>query len=126
MKHGRLITFLALVLSPAVIQAQEGWKFRWAKGAKLGYQGKHVRKVAELIDGRQRESTARLSRVKRWTVRDVPAKGVAPAQLSLVAMRNEQIRPGGNTLLFDSQDLEKSTPELREAMAKFIGKPLAV
>ena len=38
------------------------------------------------------------------------------------AMRNEQKRANGETLLFDSQDLDKSTPELREQMSKYIGQ----
>jgi hypothetical protein len=41
-------------------------------------------------------------------------------------MRNEQTRPNGEVLLFDSRTPEKSTPELREQMAKYIGQPLAV
>ena len=32
----------------------------------------------------------------------------------------------GDTLLFDSQNLDKSTPELREQMKKYIGSTLAI
>src|SRR5207253_932922 len=37
-----------------------------------------------------------------------------------------QKRGNGETLLFDSQNLDKSTPELREVMSKFIGQTAAV
>lgn len=126
MKHGRLLTLLLLPLLPALAPSQEPWQFRWTKGAKLDYQVRHVTEVAEVVDGKKFDSTSRLSLVKRWTVLDVDTAGVATVQLSLVAMRNEQVRPTGETILFDSQDLEKSNPELREAMSKFIGKTLAV
>ena len=33
--------------------------------------------------------------------------------MSLTAMRNEQKRTNGETMLFDSQNLDKSAPELR-------------
>src|SRR5438128_11564100 len=46
--------------------------------------------------------------------------------MSLAAMRNEQKRTNGETLLFDSQDQAKSNPALYEQMSKFIGKTLAV
>src|ERR1043166_7945033 len=41
-------------------------------------------------------------------------------------MRNEQPRPKGETLLFDSADPDKSTPGLKEQLAKFVGPTLAV
>ncbi len=41
-------------------------------------------------------------------------------------MRNEQLRPNGETLLFDSKNLDKSTPALRKHMSKFIGTTLAI
>lgn len=125
MKHGRFLFLLPLFLT-STAAAQEPWQFRWAKGTHLDYQVQHVTKVAEVVEGKKSESTSRLSLVKRWTVTDVDAKGVATIQLSLVAMRNEQVRPNGETLLFDSQNLDKSTPELKDAMGKFIGKALAV
>lgn len=124
MKHGWLIP-LVCVLFPALSHAQTAWQFRWAKGSKLDYKVEHATQVTELIDGKKSESASKLNLVKRWTVLDVDAKGVATLQLSLVALRSEQTRPGGDVLLFDSQDLEKSTPALKE-MSKFIGKSLAV
>lgn len=122
MKHGSLLLFF--LLSPFA-PAQDAWHFRWTKGAKLDYRVNHVTQVAETIDGKKSESASKLSLIKRWTVLEVDEKGGATVRLSLVALRNEQVRPSGETILFDSENLEKSTPELREAMGKFIGKTLA-
>src|SRR5262245_53650121 len=126
MKHGRLLSLLIALVLPVAAGAQTPWQFRWEKGAKLDYKVEHLTQVAEVVDGKKVESKSRLNLVKRWAVLEVDPKGVATVELKLMALRNEQTRPGGDTLLFDSQDLDKSTPELREAMGKFVGKTLAV
>jgi len=126
MKFGRLLTVVLFILSPMVASAQTPWQYRWTKGAKLDYKVQHVTQVAEVVDGKKVETKSKLNVVKRWSVTDVDAKGVGTIELSLVAMRNEQTRPGGEVILFDSQDLEKSSPALRDAMSKYVGKTLAV
>lgn len=123
MKQGWVIALVASVLVPALAQAQ-AWQFRWVKGAKLDYKVEHQTDVNEVVDGKKIDTGSKLRLTKRWTVVDVDAKGAATLQLSLVALRNEQIRPGGEVLLFDSSDVEKSTPALKE-MSKFLGKTLA-
>lgn len=120
-----LAVFAALVCAASSF-AQEAWQFRWQKGQALTYKIKHVTTAAEVLDNGKSESHSKLDLVKRWQVAEVDDKGVATLEMSLVAMRNEQRRPNGDSVLFDSQDLEKSTPALREQMSKFIGKTLAV
>jgi hypothetical protein len=117
---------LVAVLTAAPAGAQSGWRFRWQPGQVLTYRVTHDTTVAETADGGTVETVARLALVKRWRVTAVDAAGVATVQFSLAALRNEQKRPDGETLLYDSRDPDKSTPELREQMAKFVGPTLAV
>lgn len=105
--------------------AQNPWQFQWKKGQTLTYKIKHVTSVVEVVEKTTNTSNSNLDLVNRWQATDVDAKGVATLTLTLVSMRNEQKRANGDTLLFDSQDLEKSTPELREQMKKFIGQTVA-
>jgi hypothetical protein len=116
---------LVLVIIP-VAHAQESWQFRWQKGQTLNYKIKHITSVAEVIENTKNSSQSTLDLVNRWQVDDVDAKGTASLTLTLTAMRNEQKRANGETLLFDSENLDKSTPELREQMKKYIGQTLAV
>jgi hypothetical protein len=106
--------------------AQASWQFRWTKGLALNYKIKHVTSVVEVVENAKNTSDSQLDLVNRWQVLDVDAKGIATMQLTLTAMRNEQKRGNGDMLLFDSQNLEKSTPELREQMKKYIGTTLAI
>jgi hypothetical protein len=105
-------------------EAQTPWLFRWTKGEILTTNVEHVTLVAETIAGKKSDITSKLSIVKRWRVLDVDAQGTATLEQSLASMRNEQVRPGGDTLLFDSNNLDKSTPELK-GMMKFINVPVA-
>lgn len=120
---------LVLVLAVAwagPARAQSNWQFRWQPGQVLSYQVKHVTTVTEAVEGTSVETVSKLDLVKRWQVLDVDARGVATLQLSLAAMRNEQKRPNGETIVFDSEKPDQSTPWLHEQMAKYVGKTLAV
>jgi hypothetical protein len=123
----RCLLAIALVLTAASAAfAQASWQFRWEKGQTLTYKMKHVTSVVEVVENTKNTTQSSLDVVNRWQIGEVDAKGIATMTLTLVAMRNEQKRANGETLLFDSQNLDKSTPELREQMNKFIGQPLAV
>jgi hypothetical protein len=121
-----LAVVLGLVWTSATSAQEASWQFRWQKGQVLTYQAEHKTNVEEVAEGSKVVSASKLSVVKRWQVVDVDAKGNATLQLSLAAMRNEQTRPSGEVLLFDSANPEKGTPELKEQMSKFIGQTLAV
>ena len=122
----------ALVMTLLIAQAasaQTPWQFRFAKGQDLVYRVRHETAVAEVVSGPSgtpstSESSSILDVVKRWKLVDVDAAGTATMELSIVRMRNEQKRPIGGDLLFDSENLEKSTPELK-GMAKFLGTTIA-
>lgn len=108
-------------------QAQAApWTFRWQKGQVLAYQVEHVTKVAEVLAGNKVEMSSKLKLLKRWHIDAVDSQGIATVRLTLASMRNEQTRPNGEVLLFDSEQPDKCTPELREQLAKFIGTTLAV
>ena len=119
--------FAAVVIGLFVGQAsaQNAWQFRWQKDQTLNYRVRHVTSVTEIVQGNKIETSSQLDIAKRWRVVEVDAQGGALLEQSIVALRNQQKRPGGDTLLFDSTDPEKSTPELR-GMSKFLNTPIAV
>ncbi|MCI0456230.1 MAG: hypothetical protein L0Z62_04520 [Gemmataceae bacterium] len=111
--------------APAAAQGAP-WRFRWQPKQILTYRVEHTSTAAETVGGTKTESTSKVQLTKRWQVLEVDAQGTATLQLSLTALRHEQTRPGGGVLLFDSANPDKSTPELREQMAKYVGQPIAV
>lgn len=113
-----------VVISFSQAQAPE-WRFRWSAGQVLTYKVDHVTTVTQTVDKSRTQTSVKLQLVKRWEVVAVDAAGVATVRMSLQAMRSEQKRPDGEVLLFDSANLDKSTPELREQLGKYVGKSLA-
>jgi hypothetical protein len=124
-RHWSLILLLTVIAPPAA-SAQAPIQFRWQKGAVLSYKVKSVTAVTEVVSGGKQQFGSRLDLTKRYHVVDVDAGGIATLEYSVTAMRNEQTRPNGETLLYDSADLAKSTPGLREQLGKFVGSTLAV
>lgn len=126
MRKYALAVLAGLVLvAPAGAQGAP-WRFRWQPNQILTYRVEHVSTATETVGGDKVETTSRVNLVKRWQVLAVDAQGTATLQLSLTALRHEQTRPGGGVLLFDSANPDKSTPELRDQMAKYVGQPVAV
>src|SRR5258708_1675869 len=68
----------------------------------------------------------RLNLSKRRQGPAVDAQGVATLQLALSSLMQEMTNAKGDTLLFDSANLDKSTPDLKDQMSRYVGKPLAV
>ncbi len=123
----RMLLSLTLCLACAVqASAQFPWQFRWQKGQQLTYRIKHVTTATEVVEASKLVSSAQLELVNRWQVLDLDEKGVATLSLTLVSMRNEQKRGNGEAFVFDSENLDKSTPELRDQMKKYIGQTVAV
>ncbi|MBX9679466.1 MAG: hypothetical protein K2X38_11940 [Gemmataceae bacterium] len=115
--------FLLAIFVALPASAQSPWRYKWEKGQVFTYKTQHVTSVVETLEKSKVEIGSRLTLSKRWVVTDVDAQGNATLEMSLVAMRNEQTRPNGEKLLFDSENVPNSTPAL-QGMAKFIGKPL--
>ena len=126
MLHRVPLALVLVIVSTAPVAAQTSWQFRWQKGQVLTYKIKHVTTVTEVVGKDTNASSSDLELVKRWEVTDTDNQGIATLSLTLKAMRNEQKRPNGETLLFDSKNLDKSTPALKEGMGKFVGQTLAV
>ncbi len=110
----------------ATAQAQTPWQFRWEKGQILSYRVKHLTTVTEVVGNGKQQFGSRLELTKRYRILDVDATGVATLDYSVTAMRNEQTRPNGEVLLFDSTDPAGSTPGIRDQLAKYVGTVLAV
>ncbi len=120
-----VVVLTSLVVAGPVFAQGEPWRFRWHKGQALNYQAEQVTTATETTAGTTTETTTRLRHAKTWTVLDVDAAGTALLQMALTALRFEMVTPRG-TLLFDSAELSKSDPQLREQMGRYVGPPLAV
>jgi hypothetical protein len=123
-----LIPAVALVLAvgSAAPAQTAGWHFRWQAGQVLTYRVEHVSTATEVVGGQTNGFSSKLLLTKRWQVKDVDAAGVATLELSLTAMRHEIARPDGKALLFDSADADRSDPDLRAELSKYVGPALAV
>lgn len=121
-----LATAAVLVLVGAASAQSPGCRFRWQQGQVLTYKVEQSMSAAETQDGKATESKTQLNLTKRWQVTAVDAQGVATLQMSLTALRMETTLPGGDVLLFDSADPDKSDPQLKEQMGKYVNQPLAV
>src|SRR3954447_9814533 len=102
-----VLVVAVFLVSP--LAAQSPWRFKWEKGQSYTFKTQHVTSVTEQLEKSKTESSSRLTLVKKWVVTDVDAQGNTTLEMSLLSMRNEQTRPNGEVLLFDSQDLDKST-----------------
>jgi hypothetical protein len=116
----------ALAITPAAPAQTEAWKFHWQVGHVLDYQVEQTTTVTEIADGNKTETLSKLSNRKHWQVLGVDASGTATLQLSLTALRIETTPSSGEVMRFDSQDPEKSNPQMREQLSKYVGQPLAV
>jgi hypothetical protein len=122
-----LVTLLAQVVFTSPVSAQgRTWQFRWQQGQGLTYRVEHVTSALEVVGDNTSDTKTRLNLTKHWEVLAVDAAGVATLQLTLNYLRLETTTPKGGVLLFDSSSPDKSNPEMREQLARFVGQPLAV
>jgi hypothetical protein len=119
-----LALFAGLVLASAA-SAQAG-RFAWKAGQILVYRIEQVTSESEVDEGNKAETGSKLNTVKCWKILDVDAAGTATLQLWINSLRYERTAPGGEVLVFDSAEPDKSTPAMREQMASFVGQTLAV
>jgi hypothetical protein len=118
---------IAVILAAAApSRAQTPWQFKWDKGQVLNYKIKHKTSVLEVLQSTKNNSSSSLDLVNRWEVTELDDKGIATLSMTLVSMRNEQTRANGETLVFDSVNPDKSTPELHKQMIKYIGQVVAI
>jgi hypothetical protein len=126
MRTAFLAVAAGLVLAAAAPAQAPAWQFRWQPGQVLTYKAEQTIAQEETTSAGKVEVRDRLTLTKRWQVLAVDAAGVATVQLSLAALRRETTTPRGDVLFFDSANLDKSDPQLREQMKQYVGTPLAV
>lgn len=125
-RPGMLAVLAGCLTSAVPAQAQMAGRFRWEKDSILTYRVEHVTTVLDEVEGKKNKATTKLNETKRWQVLGVDKDGVGTLQLSLTAMRLELTRTDGESLLFDSAAPEKSYPQMREQLSKFVGVPLVI
>jgi hypothetical protein len=118
-------TLAGLLLASTAPAQTPAWQFRWQAGQVLTYRVEHVMSAVETAKDGKEETSQKLNLVKRWQVLSVDPAGVATVQKSLVSLRIEKTTPGG-VLLFDSGNLDRSNPQMRDQLSKFVGQPLEV
>src|SRR5580704_3706737 len=97
---------LALIVTGTASAQTADWRFRWQQGQTLYYRAQHTTDVAEVVGGNKVETKSKVNLVRGWKVVAVDADGTATLEMSISALRNEQTRPNGEVLLFDSRDLD--------------------
>lgn len=122
----RALASIACILAFTLPLHAQAWQFKWQKGQTLTYKIKQITDVVEKLEKTTNTSSSQMDAVNRWQVVELDAKGIATLNMTLVSLRHEQKRINGESLLFDSQNLDKSTPELREQMSKYVGQVQAV
>jgi hypothetical protein len=100
--------------------------FQWKNGQVLVYKVEETTEATDVKDEDKAVTKTRLNLTKRWQVTAVDAQGVATVQLSLSSLLQEMTNAKGETLTFDSTNAEKTAPQLKEQMAKYVGQTLAV
>jgi hypothetical protein len=121
-----LAAVLAALAATSFVSAQTPARLRWQAGQVLTYKVEHSTLAVEVTPESTIESRTRMTAVKRWQVLDVDANGTATVQLSLASLVWESTRPGGEMLRFDSTNPDKTTPELRESLGRYLSGALAV
>ena len=127
--RGTLLAFLAggtLATWAASASAQTPVRFVWRQGQTMTYKVDQTTSASDEVEGQKTETSSKMTTVKRWQVVAVDAAGVGTLQLSLASLRFEVKTPKDTTLIFDSTDPDKSDPQLREQMAKYVGPPVAL
>jgi hypothetical protein len=121
-----LTAALAVLATASAVAAQTPARLRWQTGQVLTYKVEHTTLAVEITTDSTIESRTRLAAVKRWQVLEVDREGVATVQLTLQSLAWESTKPGGDVLRFDSTNPDKTTPELRETLGRYLNGPLAV
>jgi hypothetical protein len=121
--------WMAILVGLVLVQtasAQTSAHFSWKQGQSLTYRVEQTTLASDQADGKTTEAGSKMTTIKRWQVLAVDSAGVGTLQLSVASLHFELKTPKGDTLMFDSKEPEKSDPQLREQMAKYVGPPLAV
>ncbi|MFO0805147.1 MAG: hypothetical protein U0791_18735 [Gemmataceae bacterium] len=124
-----LVSILALAATGAGIAQPPAadLRFKWQVGQVQTYKVTQSTVIQETtIDEKTEkpvtgEARTNLTLTRKWTVKDVDAKGVATLEMQITAVRNEFKKPDGSTDLRDS-----ANPEEAKEMAEYLNKPVLV
>ncbi len=119
-------TITGLVLAACASAQTAAPRLHWQQGQVLTYRVEQQMQVGETVGTMTTQSKQQITLVKRWQVTAVDPAGVATLQLSLTSMRLETTPASGDPLLYDSSAPEKSNPQMKETLGRYIGVPLAV
>jgi hypothetical protein len=126
----RKVSVIAFVVAASVAVAQPPsgavpLRFKWEPNQTLTYKVVQITTVQETtIDEKTEkpvttESKTNLSLVRKWSVKNVDAGGVATLDMAITAMRTDIHPPGGMVVTRDS-----ANPEHAKDMAEFLNKPI--
>ncbi|MCS6852923.1 MAG: hypothetical protein NZ700_17320 [Gemmataceae bacterium] len=115
---------LLVGLSATAADAQTP-QFCWKPGQVLTYRVEQTTTAVETVNGTTTQTATKLNHVKRWQVLAVDNHGVATLQLTLQSLRLAATTPSGETIAFDSTAPDKSHPQMREQLSKYVGPVLA-
>lgn len=121
-----LATSVGLMVASAAFCQEPTWRFQWQAGQVLKYHVEQNFTVSETADGKTTEFKVKQINNKNWKVLTVDEVGTATIELSMTSLEMEQTTPAGETLTFNSANPEKSTPQLRDQLAKYVGQRLAL
>ena len=110
----------------ASVQAATPATMVWQAGQVVSYKIEHTTQATDSVGESKSETKSVMRAVRDWKCTAVDTAGVATLEMSLSSMYQERTTPGGETLVFDSANPEKSTPALKEVMQKFLNTTLAV
>jgi hypothetical protein len=122
----QMIAALCGVLAMSSAASAQVPRFHWQTGQVLVYRTEHNTVASYVMGDNKSETKTRVQSSKRWQVMGVDAAGVATLQMSLTALFFETIPPSGDPLVFDSANLDKSTPALRKQYENYVGQALVV
>jgi hypothetical protein len=118
------LVVLVMLASWTAARAQAP-RLRWTTGQVLLYCVELTTLATDQLADAKSESKSTIKVTKRWQVLAVDTNGVATLRLSVPAMYQERVTGSGDVLRYDSANPDKSTPQMKEALAKYINTPLA-
>jgi hypothetical protein len=122
----KLVALVGLLVLASLASAQApATRLRWTTGQVLLYRIEHATSASDVSPDSKSETKSLLKVTKRWQVTTVDAAGVATLQMSLTSMYQERTAPSGDVLKYDSANPDKSTPQLKEALSRYLNTPLA-
>ena len=118
------LVMLGAVVSASPATAQLPFSFKFKEGSPLYYRTLHETKV-EVTQGEERAATAStVKQLKKWDILKIDSLGVATIELSIQELALEQTDPMGETVQFNSTDLEGSNPQLVDQLKVIVGRPI--